>query len=101
MGIVVLDEGTPYVLAIKGRLDTFSAPQLAAKAEALYHRGVNDIVLDMSGCDFVSSAGLRVLVIMQKHAAVDGSLLLRNVHPDVTNIFEITEFDKILEVEEP
>ena len=81
MEIVVMQEGTPYVFALQGRLD------------------IQDIVVDMAGCDFVSSAGLRVIVAMQKRAAVNGSLVFRNVQPDVNDVFEMTGFDKILTFE--
>ena len=99
MEIVVMQEGTPYVFALQGRLDTNTSPQLEEYANNLYAKGVNDIVVDMSRCEFVSSAGLRVIVAMQKRAAVNGSLVFRNVQPDVNDVFEMTGFDKILTFE--
>ena len=99
MEIVVKQEGTPYVFALQGRLDTNTSPQLEEFASGLNERGVKDIVVDMAGCDFVSSAGLRVIVAMQKRAAVSGTLVFRNVQPDVNDVFEMTGFDKILTFE--
>ena len=77
MEIKVIDEGKPYVIALEGRLDTNTAPQLEEFAGGLYDKGVNDIAVDMVACDFVSSAGLRVIVAMQKHATTNGSLVFR------------------------
>ncbi|MBQ3301754.1 MAG: STAS domain-containing protein [Eggerthellaceae bacterium] len=99
MEIVTKQEGTPYVLALVGRLDTNTSPQLESFANELYGKGISDIVVDMSQCEFVSSAGLRVIVAMQKHAAVSGTLVFKNVIPEVMDVFEMTGFDKILTIE--
>ena len=99
MEIKVIDEGTPYVFALDGRLDTNTSPQLEEFAGGLYDRGVSEIAVDMSSCGFVSSAGLRVIVAMQKRAATGGSLVFRGVVPEVMEVFEMTGFDKILTFE--
>ena len=99
MEIKVIDEGAPYVIALVGRLDTNTAPQLEEFAGGLYEKGVSDIAVNMEECDFVSSAGLRVIVAMQKHATPSGSLVFRNVVPGVMEVFEMTGFDKILTFE--
>ena len=96
MEIKVVEEGKPYVIAIEGRLDTNTAPQLEEFAGNLYSKNVNDIVVDMAKCDFVSSAGLRVIVAMQKRAASGGSLVFKGVVSDVMDVFQMTGFDKIL-----
>ena len=99
MEIKVIDEGKPYVIALVGRLDTNTAPQLEEFAGQLYDKSVSDIAVDMASCDFVSSAGLRVIVAMQKRATTGGSLVFRNVVPDVMDVFKMTGFDKILTFE--
>ena len=99
MEIKVLDEGKPYVIAIEGRLDTNTSPQLEEFAGGLYERNVSDIVVDMSACDFVSSTGLRVIVAMQKRAVAGGSLMFRGVVPEVMEVFQMTGFEKILTFE--
>ena len=99
MDIVVMEEGKPYLFAIKGRLDTNTSPQLEDFVGKLYETGVADIAVDMADCGFVSSAGLRVIVAMQKRAATGGSLVFRNVVPEVMEVFEMTGFDKILTFE--
>lgn len=100
MEIVLKEEGKPTRIAIEGRLDTNTSPQLEEYANDLYAKGINDIVVDMSGCDFVSSAGLRVIVAMQKRATNGGSLVFAGVVPDVMDVFAMTGFDRILQFEE-
>lgn len=99
MQINVLQEGTPFVFGIEGRLDTNTSPRLEEYAGELYAKGTTDIVVDMSKCEFVSSAGLRVIVAMQKRAATGGSLVFRSVVPDVMDVFTMTGFDNILTFE--
>ena len=99
MDIKVVDEGKPYAIALVGRLDTNTAPQLEEFSGELYEKGVTDIAVDMGACDFVSSAGLRVIVAMQKKAAAGGSLVFRAVKPEVMEVFQMTGFDKILTFE--
>ena len=99
MEIVVKQEGTPFIFALVGRLDTNTSPQLDEYATQLASKNITDIVVDMADCDFVSSAGLRVIVAMQKRAAKGGSLVFRNVVSDVMDVFQMTGFDKILTIE--
>lgn len=99
MEIVVTQEGVPYVIALEGRLDTNASPQLDEFTSDLSARGINNIVVDMAKCDYVSSAGLRVIVSMHKRATVRGSLVFRNVAPAVMDIFEATGFNTILTIE--
>ena len=99
MEIKVVDEGTPYVIALEGRLDTNTAPQLEDFASGMYEKGITAIAVDMAACGFVSSAGLRVIVAMQKKAAAGGSLVFRNVQPEVMEVFQMTGFEKILTFE--
>lgn len=99
MDITLIEEGVPTVIGLDGRLDTNTSPQLEEYAGTLYDKGVNDIVVDMSRCVFVSSAGLRVIVAMQKHASVGGTLVFRGVVPEVMDVFTMTGFDNILTIE--
>ena len=80
MEVKTLSEGTPYEFAIVGRLDTNSSPALEEFAGTLYDKSANDIAVDMSECDFVSSAGLRIIIAMQGRAAsTQGNIEFRNV----------------------
>lgn len=99
MEIIVREEGTPYVFALEGRLDTNTSPQLEEFANNLFAQNILNIVVDMATCDFVSSAGLRVIVAMQKRVVAEGSLVFKNVQPDVMDVFNMTGFSKILTFE--
>ena len=99
MEIVVKQDGTPFVIALEGRLDTNAAPQLDKYTSELSARGTNDLVVDMAECDYISSAGLRVIVSMHKRTTVKGSLVFRNATPAVKELFEVTGFDTILTLE--
>ncbi len=99
MKIEVIQDEVPFELGLEGRLDTNTAPELEDYVGELYAREINDIVVDMEKCEFVSSAGLRVIVAMQKHAAAGGTLVFRGVQPDVMEVFSMTGFDKILTFE--
>lgn len=96
MEIVVREEGKPTIVALIGRLDTNTSPQLDEFATKLIDGGTTDITIDMSDCDFVSSAGLRVIVSMQKRLVNGGNLVFSNVQPDVMDVFNMTGFSKIL-----
>ena len=98
MNINVTQEGAKTEFAIEGRLDTTTAPQIEEFANGLYAKGVTDIEVDMASCDFVSSAGLRVIVTMQKCAMAGGSLVFKNVMDEVMDVFKMTGFDKILTI---
>lgn len=96
MEITLSTEGTTQIVALKGRLDTNTAPQLEEEANRLYDGKTPDIIVDMNECEFVSSAGLRVIVSMQKRATAGGSLAFRGVKPEIMDVFQMTGFDKIL-----
>ena len=92
-------ENNAVNLTLEGRLDTTTAPQLE---EALNENmdGVDTLVLDMKSLEYVSSAGLRVLLAAQKKMnAVKGTMVLRNVCEDIKEVFDITGFCDILTVE--
>lgn len=84
-------------MAVSGRLDTTTAPELdAALKEAL--PGVKELVLDFTGLDYISSAGLRVLLATQKVMSKQGSMTLTGVCEAVMEVFEITGFADILTI---
>lgn len=85
-------------IALKGRLDTTTAPQLEAKLNAEI-ADVEELVLDFSNLDYISSAGLRVILAAQKIMNKQGSMVLRNVNPDIMEVFDITGFSDILTIE--
>jgi len=88
-----------HVLALVGCVDTNTAPQLEAVAARIYAiDAAPRIVVDLAECTFLSSAGLRVIVTMQKRATRGGSLRFCNVTPSIREVFDSTGFSKILTV---
>lgn len=89
------------LLQAAGRLDTNTAPELQkALLDALQE--TNLLTLDFSDLVYLSSAGLRALLIAHKTAiAKGGRLTLENVQPEVMNVFQITGFSGLLNIREP
>ena len=86
------------VLELTGRLDTSTAPVL----DKTIGENISDITkltLDMKGLEYISSAGLRVLLSAQKRMQKCGSMKLKNVCEEVMDVFEMTGFADILEIE--
>ena len=83
------------VLKIEGRLDTITAPELEKTINS-EGETLKNLVLDFGGVDYISSAGLRVLLTAQKKMNVQGSMELVNVSEAVMDIFEMTGFAEIL-----
>ena len=85
-------------IAIEGRLDTTTAPQLE-KFLSENTDGVKDIVIDMAKLEYISSAGLRVLLAAHKKMSKTGTLKLVNVGDEVMEVFDMTGFSDILDIE--
>ena len=92
-----VEDGT-RCYALEGRLDTMTAPQLeeALKGEL---DGADKLVLDFAKLEYISSAGLRVLLSAQKVMAKKGGMKIRNVSDVIMEIFEVTGFSDILDIE--
>ena len=98
MNVVKTPEGEKLTVKIEGRLDTTTAPELENELNASYE-GITELILDVSAMEYISSAGLRVLLSAQKKMAKQGSMTVRNVSPDIMEIFDVTGFVDILNVE--
>ena len=90
-------EGEKLNVAVEGRLDTSTAPELEKELSNL--AGVKELVLDFSKLEYVSSAGLRVLLASQKAMNAQGKMLIKNVNETIMEVFEITGFADILTIE--
>ena len=90
--------GNALTLALEGRLDTVTAPQLeAALKEAL--PGVEQLTFDLEKLEYISSAGLRVLLSAQKTMHKQGAMKVKNANEMILEIFEVTGFCDILTIE--
>ena len=90
--------GTELNITIAGRLDTTTAPQLEAELKQNI-AGVEKLVLDFAALEYLSSAGLRVLLAAQKVMNKQGEMIIRNVNDTISEIFEVTGFVDILTIE--
>lgn len=91
-------EAAKLNVTISGRLDTNTAPQLETElSDAL--DGITDLVLDFGALDYISSAGLRVLLSIQKRMNQQGQMKVTNVNETINEIFEVTGFSDILTIE--
>lgn len=92
-------DGGNLTLALEGRLDTGTAPQLEAELNASLD-GVTALTLDMARLQYVSSAGLRVVLAAQKQMNRKGHMTVTHVCADIMEVFEITGFVDILDIQE-
>ena len=98
MTINKISEGEKLTLALSGRLDTNSSPSLEAELKQSVG-GVKELIFDFSEVEYISSAGLRILLAAQKVMNRQGSIKLIGVSADVMEVFEITGFSDILTIE--
>ena len=92
-------DGDKLTIALEGRLDTTTSPQLEGELRSSVN-GVSELVFDLDSLDYISSAGLRVLLSAQKVMNRQGSMVIRNVKPEIMEIFDVTGFVDILNIEE-
>ena len=86
------------IIEVAGRLDTITAPALDKTINEDID-GTKNLVLDLGGLEYISSAGLRVLLAAQKKMQRIGSMKVKNVCTSIMEVFEITGFADILEIE--
>ena len=84
--------------SLVGRLDTITAPELERELKDVLP-DARELVLDFAGLEYISSAGLRVLLSAQKIMAKQGEMRLVNVNETIMEIFEVTGFSEILTIQ--
>ncbi len=90
--------GSLLTLAIEGRIDTKTAPELEKALEGALD-GITELVFDFAEVSYISSAGLRVLLKAQKQMNKQGEMKLIGVNETIMEIFEVTGFSDILSIE--
>ena len=90
--------GTELKLALEGRLDTMTAPELEAELNQSLG-SAESLTLDFSKLEYISSAGLRVLLSAHKAMSAKGGMKVTNVNEIVREVFEVTGFSDILTIE--
>jgi len=91
-------ENGAALLAVSGRIDTVTAPELEKELKELFD-SAHELTLDFSKLEYISSAGLRVLLAAQKEMNHRGSMKVTHVNETVMEVFEITGFSDILTIE--
>ena len=90
--------GSDLTVALEGRLDTTTAPQLEEELKSALD-GVTNLVIDIKDTQYISSAGLRVLLSAQKIMNKQGKMVVKNPSEEVKEIFDVTGFSDILTIE--
>ena len=90
-------KGSTLNVVLSGRLDTITAPQLEAELIASLD-GITELILDFQNLEYLSSAGLRVLLAAQKVMNRQGTMTVMHVSDTVHEIFEVTGFIDILTI---
>ena len=98
MNIKKETSGTNLTITLEGRLDTTSAPQLEAALKDSFD-AIDELILDFTGLEYISSAGLRVLLSSQKIMSKKGGMKVIHVSDVIMEIFEVTGFSDILTIE--
>ena len=98
MNIQKTVSGTTLTVALEGRLDTTTAPKLEEELRSSVD-GITRLVFDLAKLEYISSAGLRVLLAMQKLMNQQGEMVLQNMNEAVMEVFEVTGFSDILRIE--
>lgn len=97
MDITMNKDDQKLTITIAGRIDTSTASDFEAKVEEI--DDINELVLDFADVEYISSAGLRVILKAQKLMNSLGKMKLINVNDDVLDVFDITGFTDILTIE--
>ena len=97
MKITKSKENSALTLALNGRLDTNTAPELETELKASLN-GIETLVIDMEELAYLSSAGLRVILAAQKQMNKQGRMIIRKVNDMVMEDFEVTGFTDILTI---
>lgn len=98
MTITKEQQDSSLTLALEGRLDTITAPQLEAELKGGLD-GVTVLILDLKDLVYLSSAGLRIILAAQKQMNRQGKMTVRHVCETIMEVFEVTGFTDILTIE--
>ncbi len=98
LNITKTTNGSELTVILDGRLDTVTAPNLETELKSALD-GVDELIFDLDKLQYISSAGLRVLLSAQKIMNRQGSMIVKNASEDVKEIFDVTGFSDILTIE--
>jgi anti-sigma B factor antagonist len=96
--VSVSNEGAEYTVTVEGRLDTNTSPELEAKINEVIGNA-NKLIIDLGNLEYISSAGLRVLLGAAQVMEGKGELVVRNVTEAVREVFDLTGFNNVFTIE--
>lgn len=100
MEILIFEKENEVVVAIEGRVDTVSAPDLEQKVSPLWAADSVTLVFDCEKMDYISSSGLRIILTAHKRVTANGGkFILRNINPAVRSVIDMTGFSRIITIE--
>ena len=98
LNIDVKKDGAAYTFLLEGRLDTITSPALESKINEAIPDAIK-LVLDLAKLDYISSAGLRVLLGAAHALDGKGDMVVHNLNPSVEEVFELTGFSNLFNIE--
>jgi anti-sigma B factor antagonist len=98
LNITKNQDGKKLTIALEGKLDTITAPDFEASVRESID-GVEELVFDLASLEYITSAGLRVLLSAQKTMNEQGAMKVVNVNEDINDVFEVTGFSDFLNIE--
>ncbi len=98
MDINLEHAGTRLTVTVSGRLNTGTAPEFEEKLIPAL-KGVEELIIDFADLDYISSAGLRIVLTSQKIMNRQGTMVIRNVKPEIYEVFEMTGFVDFLTIQ--
>lgn len=98
MKVELKKDGHNLTAVISGSVDTVTAPELEKQVQANWD-GITNLVLDFTDVDYISSAGLRVVMATDQHISATGRMTIRHANDDVKEVFAMTGFDELLHFE--
>lgn len=100
MEVTINNEGQFYNVKLAGRVDTTNADKFLADITPLMNLSGAEIIFDCTAMDYTSSQGLRMFLMLQKSVSANGStLVLKNMNPQVREVFDITGFSNIIKIQ--
>lgn len=90
-------EGTKLEIVLEGRLDTTTSPMLETELRQALD-GITELTFNFEKLEYISSAGLRILLAAQKRMSKQGSMVVKNVNEVIAEVFEVTGFSDILTI---
>jgi len=95
----IAKENSIMKIQVSGIINTETAPEFEKEIMSKFDDFITSVVFDFSQLDYISSAGLRVLLLVCKKVGEDKKVTIRNAKPEVREVFEMTGFDSFLAIE--